>query len=285
MTVPAAFPPLDPSLVQRPDTCRLTMRIAPQGLDVVIASRVNDNPLLWRHLAFPPQDVEHADDINVTAFEETVYDNRLLLADFYAVDVIIDTCRFMAMPADVATADTAEKILADIYPDKDNTEVVISTATPDAAIVALVPGALTAFVRRTFGVKTNITHRMAPLCQFFNIKNKLGNNGKLHVHIADNRTDIIAIGREGLLMANSFRTETETDVLFYVMAAARNLDFDNSTDRIILSGNAQIRDKVLPLLRKYVSYVMPMIFPSQIFKLGHDALVAPFELIALPLLN
>ena len=30
---------------------------------------------------------------------------------------------------------------------------------------------------------------------------------------------------------------------------------------------------------------MPLIFPSDIFKLGRDALRAPFELIALPLID
>ena len=101
---------------------------------------------------------------------------------------------------------------------------------------------------------------------------------------------------------NTFSNEINEDqpalVMFYLptdprcveeaprmRAAARELEFDNSTDRLIVSGDADIRDRLLPLLRKYVSYVMPMIFPSDIFKLGRDALNAPFELIAIPLLD
>lgn len=270
----------DPTLVPRPEMCRLAMRVAPGGLDVVIVSRVNDNPLIWRHLPFADTD----SDVNVKAFEEVVYDNRLLLADFAATDVIVDTRRFMAVPAERATEQTCEEIFDDLYPDDRDTEVIISPATDDAAIAACVPSALTAFIRRTFGVRARICHRMAPLCRFFSIKNRLGNTGKLHVHIADGRADIVALGRDGLLMANSFPYKSETDVLYYTIAAARELEFDNSTDRIIVSGDADIRDRLLPLLRKYVSYVMPMIFPSDIFKLGRDALNAPFELIAIPLL-
>lgn len=280
---PSGTLPLDPSLVPRPELCRLAMRVAPSGLDVVIVSIINDNSLIWRHLPFAGNSVDGG--IDIKAFEDTVYDNRLLLSEFTAIDVIIDTRRFMAIPAEKATEDYCEEVFAELYPDSADDEVIISEATEDAAIAAFVPTALTAFIRRTFGVRARIYHRMAPLCRFFSIKNKLGNNGKLHVHIDNNRADIIAIDREGLLMANTFAITNEMDALYYTLAAARSLDFDNSTDRVIISGDTEIRDHLLPLMRKYVSYAMPMIFPSDIFKLGRDALSAPFELIALPLLD
>jgi hypothetical protein len=122
-----------------------------------------------------------------------------------------------------------------------------------------------------------------PLCRYFGIKNRLGNAGKFHIHLSDESIDIIAYGADGLLMANTFASTDVNDDLYYVLAAARSLDFDNNNDQMLLSGNAARREALIPLLRRYISYVMPVIFPSAMFKAGKDSLSAPFELITLPL--
>lgn len=281
--IPASAP-LEPNLVPNPQTCRMALRVSPEALDMVIVSRVNDNALIWRRLPMPDS-ADSDGAISVRSLEEVVYDNRLLLSDFAAVDVLIDTPRFMAIPNETA-ADTGkvEEIFGSLYPD-DEQDVIVSRATDDAAIAFSADPALTAFLRRTFGAGVRISHVIAPLVRFFAIKTRLGNNGKLHLHMDGRRATLIAFGREGLLMANTFRVNAAEDAVFYTLTAAHHLGFDNATDRVIVSGDSDLRDSVLPLLRRSLSYVMPLIFPSDIFKLGRDALRAPFELIALPLID
>ena len=273
--------PLEPDLVPNPQTCRMALRVSPTALDVVIVSRVNDNALIWRRLPFP----DAGATVSVRALEEAVYDNRLLLSDFSTVDVLIDTPRFMAIPIGIATdAGKVEEIFGALYPHEEQ-DVIVSAATDDAAIAFSAEPALTAFLRRTFGAGVRISHVLTPLVRFFAIKTRLGNSCKLHLHLDGNRASLVAFGREGLLMANTFTVTAAEDAVFYTLSAARHLEFDNAADRLILSGDSALRDSVLPLLRRSVSYVMPLIFPSDIFKLGRDALRAPFELIALPLLD
>ena len=267
--IPASAP-LEPNLVPNPQTCRMALRVSPEALDVVIVSRVNDNALIWRRLPMP----DSADA-----------DGAISVSDFAAVDVLIDTPRFMAIPNETA-ADTGkvEEIFGSLYPD-DEQDVIVSRATDDAAIAFSADPALTAFLRRTFGAGVRISHVIAPLVRFFAIKTRLGNNGTLHLHMDGRRATLVAFGREGLLMANTFRVNAAEDAVFYTLTAAHHLGFDNATDRVIVSGDSDLRDSVLPLLRRSLSYVMPLIFPSDIFKLGRDALRAPFELIALPLID
>lgn len=275
--------PLEPSLVPRPEMSRLALRVSPVAVDVAITSRVNDNPMLWRRLPVEPDATTGGIDMH--AFEEAVYDNRLLLADFAGTDILIDTCRFMVVPAERADAEMCMEMFSALYPDED-IDVVITPVEPSVTSIAMaVAPALMSFVRRTFGEHARVSHRLAPLCRYFALKSREGNAGKLHVHLENGRVDVMAYCAEGLLMANSFRVQTTEDALFYVLAAARNLSFDNASDRVIVSGDIDMRDRLLPMLRKSISCVMPMIFPSDVFSSGKESLDAPFELVTIPLID
>ncbi len=49
------------------------------------------------------------------------------------------------------------------------------------------------------------------------------------------------------------------------------------TDEIIIAGDSRRRAAITPLLRRYVSYVMPAIFPAELFRAGRAVLSCPFE--------
>ena len=54
-----------------------------------------------------------------------------------------------------------------------------------------------------------------------------------------------------------------------------------TTDELQLIGDRTVRDAVAPMLRNYVTYVMPAIFPAASMRMGHDAVKTPFDLILL----
>lgn len=269
--------PLSQAMVSRPRHSRMSLLLDKTGLDLVVTSLVEDNSLLWRRLDFDP-----AAATTVRALENLVYDNPLLLSDFARVDVLIDTPRFAIVPHDKASVEESEQIFADLYP-AERLSVEVSPVEKDGAMLATgVDADMAAFLRRTFN-NPGITHRIAPLIRFFGAKNRLGNAGKMHIHLGAGTTDIIAFGASGLLMANTFATPTVTDALYFTLAAARELGFDRSYDRILISGDNSRRDELIPLLRRYVDFAMPFIFPSQLTRTGSDHADAPFELLILPL--
>ena len=61
------------------------------------------------------------------------------------------------------------------------------------------------------------------------------------------------------------------------------LNLDDSNDEMLIAGNNSAREAITTTLREYLAYVMPVIFPSEMFKAGKDALNAPFDLIVLPI--
>ena len=72
------------------------------------------------------------------------------------------------------------------------------------------------------------------------------------------------------------------DAVYYILASRENLRLPD-TDEIMISGDRTTRAAITPVLRRYVRYVMPAIFPSVMFRAGRASLSAPFELIVAPL--
>lgn len=73
------------------------------------------------------------------------------------------------------------------------------------------------------------------------------------------------------------------DAIYYIMACRDMLKLDAQDNELLIAGDNSLRDAITPTLREYLAYVMPVIFPSSMFKAGKDAMKAPFDLIVLPL--
>lgn len=274
-------PMSDKPVINNPELCRLAVQIGDDAIDAVVTSRVTDNSLVWRHIPLDPADTDH-----LKAVENAIYDNTWLLADYGSVNVLVDTDRIMLFPAEHADADSIADDFAEVYPNDDIAIITTRLGRAEGAPVAAVAidAPLAAFINRTFN-NPAVTAPLIPLATYFGIKKHLGNSGKLHVHLAQGRTTVIAYAGTRLLMANTFRVNTATDSLYYVLAAARWLNFDTDADSMPVSGDAKLRDELMPMLRRYVTSAMPLIFPAALFKAGKDAMLAPFQLVLLPLID
>ena len=59
------------------------------------------------------------------------------------------------------------------------------------------------------------------------------------------------------------------------------LGFDVYSDEIQITGDRQVRAALMPRLREYVTYVVPVMMPPAAMRIASDAAKAPFNLIAL----
>ena len=105
--------------------------------------------------------------------------------------------------------------------------------------------------------------------------------GKTLVNLRPDRTDVVILGDEAPLILNTFRVSDPMDSLYYILAG-RQVNGLEPTDEIFIAGNRRLRNEVGALLRRYVSFVMPAIFPSVMFRAGKASLGAPFEMILAP---
>lgn len=276
MTDKSAHTPLTAELVRLPQMSRMALCVSADMLDVVITSKVEDNSLIWRRIP-----LSGASGATTRVLEETVYDNPLLLAPFSHIDIVFDTRRFLAVPADRAADDNAAAMLETLYPDLEF-EPLVNDIPGNAVIASAVDADIMHFTGRTFPEARRM-HRLTPLCRYFGSRNRGGNGGRMHVHLHGNFVDVVAYSTGHLLTANTFEAAEVSDALYYILASANGIDFDDTVDRMMLSGDSERREALLPMLRRYYPHAMPAIFPSAMLRAGSQALAVPFELSLLPI--
>ncbi len=214
---------------------------------------------------------------NDIALQNTIYDNPQILLPYKSTDILIETKRYLLLPPDKASC--APDILADLYPDTRFETTLDTLDNTGATLAAAVSRQTITFLRRTF-TNPRITHCLTPLCRYLCERVRMGNAGKIHLHLAPHRLDIIAIAAQQILMANTFAIDTPQDIVYYTLAAARALNLDVDTDRIILSGDTTHRDATATILRQYTANVMPLNYPVETIRLSDGTPDAPLELLA-----
>ena len=268
-------------LINEPRNWSLSLRVERDALRAMLYNNEASGSLVVRTIGLS----HDSESSYVKALEEAVYDNPLLLADFRRVDVIVDTDRFTIMPADVAAdIDTALAVVDAALPGVDVVEETVESALVEqgAVLFMKVPVDVAAFLRRTFN-NPAISHHLVPLCRYFAESGKLGNNGRVYVNFRQHALDIIPFGNDTLSLANTFVFNDVADAVYYIMACRDALGLAGSNNEVFVAGNPDVREGITPLLRRYIGYVMPVIFPSAMFKAGKEAMHAPFDLIVLPL--
>ena len=273
----------DTGAIERPRLWRLALQVDVDSLRVVMWSTVEDSSL--RQFVLP---LDPTLPLN-KALEEAIYAAPVLLSDFAAVDVVVRTTAFMPVPSGM-DADLQQRLVEyeGIVDNMPMTVVKCDTiAGTDIDMLWTLDADTARFLARTFRNPPVVCH-LTPLLRYFCNKSVLGNSGKLYAHFhqsaSQRMVDIIVFGADGrVAMATTHACPTDEDALYYILASAKECGLDITSDEILLCGNGAARDALMPLLRRYAAYVMPVIFPSAAFRAGREALNAPFPLVILPL--
>lgn len=247
------------------------MAIRDDSVDVALICAAQDHSLIYHNIPFdksmPP----------LTAFEELIYENPVLLSEFAAVNVVIDTQRFMLIPAEIDSADARIDMMRAIWPDAALQIVDLELPELSTRLLMAVEDGLLAFVGRTF-LDARITHPIAALAEYF-APNAADGSNKIFVRLDADRADVIAFANGELRIANAFATPTAADATYYILAAAQSAGFSIADDEIFLCGDQKAREEVSPLLREFARFVMPLVVSSEITKAGKEALDVPFDLL------
>lgn len=221
----------------------------------------------------------------VKALEDAVYATPMLLGDYASIAATVVTDSFIPVPAGLAQEGAQVCGLLD----EDMGEMLITDAvTPGIEIAWVFGRKLFNFIERTFRncpVQCSVT----PLVRFFQSKAERGNTGKVFVHFHDRNprmADIAVFGADArLLLLTTKPCANEADAVFFILGAMDTAGLSRTDDEVQICGDSAARDALLPHLRKYVRYAVPLIFPSEAFRMGREALAAPFPLIVNNLMN
>nr|MBD5376806.1 DUF3822 family protein [Bacteroides sp.] len=274
---------LTPELIDDPRHWRLAMRLSADALHVTLHSPLREGSLIYRRIP-----LDGAAPSRVKAIESCVYDNPLLLLDFERTACVIESHSFVILPPglDNPSDDDADAARRSIFraalPDFDGDTFLSPSGVAGGAIMAGAEQELLAFLRRTF-FNITLLHHLSPLCRYFLSAASRGSQTRIYINLRPTEADIIATDKGRLLTANTFHTPTGADAAYYALATHKLLGLPDTTE-FLLSGDPAAREAVTTALRAATdATVMPVIFPSVLFRAGKDAMLAPFDLIILPL--
>ena len=216
-------------------------------------------------------------DDTLRSLEDAVYDKPELLEEHRRVRVIVHSRHFVLLPQETAD-DDCRMLAQQAFPGDGGDAAVCTLPLNGVKIAWLMPRGLQAFLGRTFNYP-EVYHRLTPLCEYFKGLNGGDSLSRMFLHLQEGDMDLV-IYRDGKLQcANSYPFDDGQDAAYYVLNAWRTHGLDQLTDELQLIGDASMLSTMTPVLREYVKYVMPAVYPAAAMRLGRDAMQAPLELI------
>lgn len=271
-------PRLYKDMIHNPRLWQLHIAIDRAGLEIMAYTPLEEHSLITARIPFEPGASTAAG-----AVEDAIYDNPLLLSDFKHVTILVRDTPHAILPAAVAddrdmlTAITDE--LAGAAPDE---PLVDTLPLLDAAVSYRLDPAVLNFLRRTF-TNATFTHRISALTRYWHGTNRATGSLTTHVNLRHEGADIVTFAGNRLLVANSYRTPTPADTLYYIMAVREMVGARPDTP-VVIAGDRQAREALLPMLSGCVQRAVPAVFPVAMFRAGgQTAMNTPLDLIVLPL--
>lgn len=213
------------------------------------------------------------------ALENAVYDTPLLLEDYNRTTIVLHPQHFVVMPAELIPA--ANQVFQASFSNLEGELMTCQVKNTDAAIACDLPQGVTAFLKRTFG-NPELLHHLAPLIAYCAAA-YADDNGCLHINVNDKEAHIVATRNGKLQLANTYPYRSTDDIIYFALAAFKECHFDSRADKILLTGDNELRSQLSEQLRQRIAHVMPEVFPTQALKLGKEAINLPFNIIAITL--
>lgn len=261
--------------IRHPECWNLILRLGGSSVRFILYSDEEEDSLISRELALDLTGGNY-----LKSLENCVYDNPVLIQDFKRIAVSVESSHFVVLPAEMSNDDAMDGVIDYMYADDDGDRCLCELQEGKCSMAYTVSRGVTAFLQRTFNMP-KIVHHLVPLCAYSAEKSEKSGMSKMFVHLYDNRLDMCIFRKGELLMTNTFAYRDVEETAYYILNAWQNFNLDVMNDELQLSGDKAVRDLITPQLRKYVTYVMPIIFPASAMKIGQDAIKAPFDLILL----
>ena len=263
--------------IERPELWTLELALHERVLRYMLFDREQSNSLIVGEIL-----LESSGDGSLNALENAVYDNAALLYDYGQVRLLVDTPHFLFLPPTVTDDSEADMLLRAQFPEVEGDTAVCDLPGCDVRLAFALPPEMLGFLQRTFNMAP-IVHHLQPLCEYYARFCRRSSVRRMFLNFHDERMDLVVFDHDKLQLANTFAVRSASDAAFMALHAWESLAMDVHNDELQLTGDKAVRDQVAPELRKYISYVMPAIFPAAAMRLSHDAMQAPFNLITLSL--
>lgn len=263
--------------IQHPEQWSLSIRIDSKCVRFVVHCDAERESLM-SHVV----ELDKNEENFLQSLEGCIYDNPFFLQDFKQVKVTVNSMRFMIVPKELCDAEMKEQMFATMYgtPDGDIECNTLGENCP--AVIYEMSRGLHSFLNRTFN-NPPVRHHLSAPCEYFASLSRNANVNRLYAYLHDGIADLFVFKKDRFVFANSFEYREADDAIFFILNAWHDAALDVFNDELQLVGDKPMRDAIAPMLREYITYVMPVIFPADAMRIGKDSMKAPFDLILMAL--
>lgn len=264
--------------IQKPELWTLVIGLTNNALRYIIFSDLVNDSLISGEI-----EIKVATETEyLKAVQDIIYDNSALLLDYKKVLVCYDSTHFMLFPpeAECDEASATDVLSEFFYPNSTGDFTHCDMPQSNSAIAFDAPSGLLSFLHRTY-YNVEIVHRLTPLCEYFASQQGGTSISRMYVYLTNGMMHLCLFKKGKLLMANSFSFKDINEAAYYALHAWESAGFAGLDDEVQLLGDKSLRDAIAPTLRKYISYVMPILFPAAALKIGHDATRSHHDLLLL----
>lgn len=193
--------------------------------------------------------------------ENAIYDNPSLIDDIPA-EIIVSSPYLLLFPEEIAEDDILE-ISAETF-GMEESDIFITEYLPGiVASFALCKG-FRGFVLRTFpGI--DVYHSSSPMVHK-GITATSSDEEKILLSIRDDISDFAAFRGKNLLHASSRELTSESDILYFIFKIWSECGFNPSSATVYLDAPKELRDSLLPTLRKHINYARILVVPAARFE-------------------
>lgn len=262
--------------IKQPELWTLQLSLEQNCIRYVIFTDAQTNSLIYGDI-----ELDASTGNYLKSLENAVYDNPLLLDDYKRVRVIVNTDHFVVLPAAVNEYD-AQELFAINFPNYEGDLAMCSFSRCGVSMEFEVYKGVLAFLQRTFNTPP-VFHHLYPLCEHFKRLNEGTEISRMFLNMADGHMDMVVYRKGEVVLVNSYEFRSPQDAAYFALHAWDSLQLDRFTDEIQLTGLRSQRDAIAAILREYIGFVMPAIYPAAALRIGQNAMKAPFDLILLAL--
>ncbi len=262
--------------IQQPELWTLQLSLGAKKIEYILFTDAQEDSLIMGDI-----DLDLSAGSYIKALENAVYDNPVLLDDYRQVRVVMHSPHFVVMPPDVDEFD-AQDIFEATYPDPEGEVAMCSLKRCQVGIAFEAPSGVLGFLQRTFNTPP-VFHHLHPLCEHYKRLNEGSDISRMFLNLSEGHMDMVIYKGGSLILANSYDYRSPKDAAFFALHAWESLNLDRQLDEVQLTGSKAQRDSIAPILRQYIGYVMPAIYPAAALRIGQNAMKAPFDLIMLAL--
>lgn len=182
------------------------------------------------------------------SIENVVYDHPEIFEDTPA-EIIIDTPGVFFYP-DRLSNDAVSEVMKKLY-DIDENDFYKREEIAGVRSAFTLCHRLKGFTDRTFpGIE--IYNQFSPLIGKYSVT---GTGKRMYAELSEGKVDIMAFQGRNLLNASSHVCRTAEDIAYYICMVWKRYGFDSQENELFLGGDKTLREKIVPILRRFINYV------------------------------